>query len=304
MSRIVSIVMVAVLLGVVGTASAGSAAPAGAPPSGQGPVFRPYGGAGGLKAEFAQLAASNPGVAQLVTIGRSVRGTDIVALKVTRNPRTTRDGRRPATLFLGGQHAEEWIGVETVRRLAHHVVEGYSSDPVLADLVGATELWFVPVENPDGYDFSFTPGNRNWRKNLRDSDRDGRITAVDGVDLNRNFPTKWGYDEEGSSPSPGAEDYRGTRPASEPETRAVDGLDEARGLRVHAQLPRLQRGAAVRHGVAGGDAHARRRRVRGAGRRRRRPGGARLWPRACGPTCTPPTARPTSTPPWPTAPSA
>ena len=187
-------------------------------------VFRPYGAAGGLKDEFEQLAAEHPDITKLVTIGQTVRGEDIVALKVSRHASRIRDGRRPATLYVGGQHGREWISPETVRRLAHHVVDGYRTDRALTDLIDTTELWFVPVANPDGYDFSFTPGNRLWRKNLRDNDGDGLITAVDGVDPNRNYPTKWGYDDEGSSPDAGSEAYRGTGPASEPETRAVDGL--------------------------------------------------------------------------------
>ena len=81
-------------------------------------------------------------------------------------------------------------------------IDGYGSDRALTKLVESTELWFVPVANPDGYDHSFTPGNRNWRKNLRDNNRDGRINVGDGVDLNRNFPTKWSYDDEGASADP------------------------------------------------------------------------------------------------------
>ena len=102
-------------------------------------------------------------------------------------------------LYVGAQHAREWITPEMVRRLAHHVIDGYGTDPALTELVDSTELWFVPVANPDGYDHSFTPGNRNWRKNLRDNNRDGRVNVGDGVDLNRNFPTKWFYDDEGAS---------------------------------------------------------------------------------------------------------
>jgi hypothetical protein len=187
-------------------------------------VFRPYAAAGGLRAEFEELAAEHPDITELVTIGQTVLGTDIVALKVSLDAGRLRDGARPATLYLAGQHAREWVAPEMVRRLAHHVVDGYGTDPMLTDLVDTTELWFVPVANPDGYDHTFTPGNRLWRKNLRDNDGDGRITANDGVDLNRNFPTKWGYDDEGSSPEQGSDAYRGSGPASEPETRAVDEL--------------------------------------------------------------------------------
>ncbi len=187
-------------------------------------VFRSYGAPGGLKDEFEQLAADTPGITKLVTIGQTVRGEDIVALKVSRHASRLRDGRRPATLFVASQHGNEWITPEMVRRLARHVIDGYRTDPMITDLIDTTELWFVPVANPDGYDYTFTPGNRLWRKNLRDNDGDGRITANDGVDLNRNYPTKWGYDDEGSSPNGGSQAYRGTGPASEPETQALDRL--------------------------------------------------------------------------------
>ena len=187
-------------------------------------VFRPYSGPGGLKEEFEQIAADNPDITKLVVIGQTVQGQDIVALKVTENARKTRDGRRPSTLFSAAQHAREWITPEMVRRLAHHVVDGYGTDQAVTDLVNTTEMWFVPVANPDGYDWTFEPGQRMWRKNLADNNGDGLITPGDGVDPNRNYPTKWGYDDEGSSPEPGSETYRGAAPSSEPETVALDGL--------------------------------------------------------------------------------
>jgi hypothetical protein len=111
-----------------------------------------------------------------------------------------------------------------IRRLAHYVVDGYGTNRAVTDLVKTTEMWFVPVANPDGYDWTFQPDQRMWRKNLADNDGDGLITPVDGVDPNRNYPTKWGYDNEGSSPEPASETYRGPAPSSEPETRALDGL--------------------------------------------------------------------------------
>ncbi|MBN2624991.1 MAG: immune inhibitor A [Acidimicrobiales bacterium] len=193
-------------------------------------VFRPYGGPGGLKEEFEQIAADNPAIAELVVIGQTVEGQDIVALKVTRNATRVPDGRRPATLFSAAQHAREWITPEMVRRLAHHVVDGYGTDQAITDVVDRTELWFVPVANPDGYDWTFEPGQRLWRKNLADNNGDGQIAPGDGVDLNRNFPTRWGYDNEGSSPQQGSQTYRGTAPSSEPETAALDGLMDRVGF--------------------------------------------------------------------------
>lgn len=187
-------------------------------------VFRPYSGPGGLKAEFAQAAREHPKLAELQTYGRTVNGQEIVALKVTRDARKVKDGKRPAVLYVGAQHAREWITPEMIRRLMHHVLDGYERDRDIRRLVDRTELWFVPVANPDGYDFTFQDGQRLWRKNLRDNDGDGAIAPGDGVDLNRNYATKWGYDNEGSSPEPSSETYRGPSPSSEPETKALDGL--------------------------------------------------------------------------------
>ncbi|MFF0753768.1 M14 family zinc carboxypeptidase [Streptomyces sp. NPDC004267] len=195
-------------------------------------VFRPYGGKGGLKQEILDTARSHPGLTKVVSIGKTVRGQDILALKLTKGARQTEDGSRPATLYMSNQHAREWITPEMTRRLMHYYLDGYGKDPRLTRIVDTTELWFVISANPDGYDFTHAdPANRQWRKNLRDNDGDGRIGPGDGVDLNRNFAYKWGYDNEGSSPDPADETYRGTRAMSEPETRAVDAFEKRIGFR-------------------------------------------------------------------------
>jgi len=190
------------------------------------PVFRTYGGVDGLQQEIRELAEQYPKITELETIGQSVQGVDILALKVTKKSRhwKWRHKRKPAVLYVSMQHAREWITTEVNRRLLLHFLENYGNDRKITWLLNTTELWFVLVANPDGYDYTFTPGNRLWRKNLADNDGDGQITSVDGVDPNRNFPTFWGYDNEGSSSDPSSAVYRGPAPASEPETRALDDL--------------------------------------------------------------------------------
>ena len=54
---------------------------------------------------------------------------------------------------------------------------------------------------------------------MRDN-RDGTY----GVDLNRNYGYKWGWDNLGSSPNTASETYRGEGPFSEPESQAVRDL--------------------------------------------------------------------------------
>ena len=108
----------------------------------------------------------------------------------------------------------------STRRLLHHFVDNYATRRGVAKLLNTRELWFLPVANPDGYQYTFDH-ERLWRKNLRDNDGDGEITAGDGVDLNRNYPEHWNYDDEGSSAQLASDTYRGPAPASEPETQAA-----------------------------------------------------------------------------------
>ncbi|GHC56302.1 hypothetical protein GCM10010507_36100 [Streptomyces cinnamoneus] len=203
------------------------AAPEGLGPQGDG-VFRPYSGAHGLRQELVDTSAAHRSLTKLVSLGRTTRGQDILALKVSKDAGARADGAKPAVLYMSNQHAREWITPEMTRRLMHHYLDGYGKDDRITKIVDSTELWFVLSANPDGYDFTFeSPANRLWRKNLRDNNGDGKITPGDGVDLNRNFSYKWGYDNEGSSPRPASETYRGPAAGSEPETKALDGFQKS-----------------------------------------------------------------------------
>ena len=193
----------------------------------------PYDGPDGFLAWMNAFAAANPDLVKLEVIGHTW-GTDpeggadtprdIVALKVTLDASTEADGSRPAVLYSSLQHAREWISGEVNRRLLTWFVRKYrQGDQAISRLLGSTELRFVPVANPDGYQYTFDHA-RLWRKNLRDNDGDGLITAVDGVDPNRNFPEHWNYDDEGSASTTADETYRGPAPTSEPETQAMVGL--------------------------------------------------------------------------------
>ena len=224
-------------------------------------VFRPYVGPGGIEQELRALTAANPGHTKLVELGKTLQGRPILAVKVTKQATRVPDGTRPASAFISAQHAREWITPEMTRRLLRHVVEGYGTDASLTSLVDTTELWFVPVVNVDGYEHTFTEGGRNWRKNRR-ANADGST----GVDPNRNYPVHWGYDNEGSSPDPSSDTYRGTGPASE---RGDHGHHRAHGegeAGVPGELPLGRRAAAVRRRLPGVDPDARRPRLRGHGR--------------------------------------
>jgi hypothetical protein len=182
-------------------------------------VYRSYDEPGGIRDQLYQIAQRNASIVKLEVIGHTVEGREIIALKVTKNARTTADGARPDVLYMGTVHAREWIGTEVVRRELNYFVSNYGKNAGVTNLVNTRELWFMPVANPDGYQYTFDH-ERLWRKNLRDNDGDGQTTIADGVDLNRNYDIMWNYDDEGSSSQISSLTYRGPSAASEPETQA------------------------------------------------------------------------------------
>jgi Zinc carboxypeptidase/Immune inhibitor A peptidase M6 len=193
-------------------------------------VWRSYDEPGGIRDELYEIAADNPDITKLEVIGKTEQGREILAIRLTRNAGTTADGSKPAVLYVATHHAREWISTEVDRRLLHWYIDSYrEGNAQITKLLGSTELWFVPVHNPDGYQYTFD-AERLWRKNLHDNDGDHTITNADGVDPNRNYPEHWNYDEEGSESQFTSETYRGDHPASEPETQALMGLHEKVGF--------------------------------------------------------------------------
>jgi len=186
-------------------------------------VWRSCDEAGGIRDELRDIAQKNPKIVKLEVLGHTGQGREIIALKVTRDATKVADGSRPAVMYAATQHAREWISTEVARRELRYFVDNYGKDAHVTNLVDTRELWFLPVANPDGYQYTFDH-ERLWRKNLRDNDGDGQITGADGVDPNRNFPEHWNYDDEGSSSAFSSETYRGPSANSEPETQAYTGL--------------------------------------------------------------------------------
>jgi len=187
-------------------------------------VWRSWDEPGGIRDELHAVAAANPQLVKLEVLGHTYGGRELLALKVTQSANDVADGTRPAVLYSATQHAREWISTEVDRRLLHYYIDKWrANDKSIKRLLKDTELWFVVVANPDGYQYTFD-NTRLWRKNLRDNNGDGQITGVDGVDPNRNFNEHFNYDGEGSSSMTSSDTYRGPFAASEPETKAMQGL--------------------------------------------------------------------------------
>lgn len=155
------------------------------------------------------LVAQFPDLIQRETVGQTIQNRTVYAWRIT-GPGD--HSNRPAVLFNGAQHAREWIAVMVPTYIADQLVKGYGTDPRITAVLDSAVVYIVPIANPDGYEFSQTPGNRMWRKNRRNNPS----SSCYGVDLNRNWDYGWGGPHSTSS-SPCSDIYYGTGPHSEPE---------------------------------------------------------------------------------------
>ncbi|MBM4353205.1 MAG: hypothetical protein FJ109_05310 [Deltaproteobacteria bacterium] len=162
------------------------------------------------------------------SIGKSWEGRSIWVIRVSANPDDENGG---AEVFYNSLiHAREAATIMVLHFFLWHLVENYGVDPEVTWVLDHRQLWFAPVLNPDGYVYNEVTapnGGGQWRKNRRDNG-DGTF----GVDLNRNFPYMWGFDDIGSSPLPEKNTYRGPAPFSEPETQAFRDFVFGRDLRM------------------------------------------------------------------------
>lgn len=155
----------------------------------------------------------------------SVEGRPLYFVRLSDNAST--DENEPEVLYLGLTHAREPMGMQQLIWFMWYLLENYDNNPEIAYLLNNSELYFVPIVNPDGYIYNQTTnstGGGMWRKNRRQNG--GSM----GVDLNRNYGYEWGYDDVGSSIDPTAETYRGTAGFSEPETQAIKWFCEHRNF--------------------------------------------------------------------------
>ncbi len=150
------------------------------------------------------------------------QGRSVYWVKISDQPYS--DEAEPEVLYTALTHAREPAGAMSLLYYMWYLLENYESSPEVQRILDHTELYFIPVVNPDGYlhNESISPsGGGMWRKNLHDNNANTFIDGQDGVDLNRNYGYLWGLDDIGSSSDPSVSTYRGEAAFSEPETRMV-----------------------------------------------------------------------------------
>ena len=192
-----------------------------------------------MLAELQQIELDYPNICKLYDIGES-RGKqysdagnpnyddyyhEIWAMKVSDNVETEED--EPSIYYLSEHHAREPISLEVNMAILNHIIDNYGTDPEITENVNNTQIWFVPLVNPNGHKIVTDEIELMWRKNICDNNENGTIDvsgyyAQDGTDPNRNYGWEWG----GASTDWTSYTYQGTSAFSEPETQAIEALVE------------------------------------------------------------------------------
>jgi len=165
-----------------------------------------------MVSELENLTAAHPDILRLESIGKTYEGRDLWSVKLSDN--VSLDEAEPNITILGGIHAGELIGVEVALHILRSLVENYTTNSTIGWYVNGTQLWFVPMINPDGH--VYVEQGNPWRKNRRPNPG-----GTYGVDLNRNFGHLWGLE---ASHNPPDDDYCGEYAFSENETQAISKL--------------------------------------------------------------------------------
>ena len=184
-----------------------------------------------MKALYPNLITTKSNISTFLTQGQpdnsvtpSIGGNGIKWVKISDNPDASEP--EPEILYTAIHHAREPMSLHQLIFYMWYLLENYETDTEVQSIVNNTELYFVPVVNPDGYLYNEKTnpnGGGFWRKNRRNN---GNGTF--GVDNNRNYEYfidgnsgngMWGG--EGSSGNPDSQVYRGSSPFSEVENQAM-----------------------------------------------------------------------------------
>ena len=121
------------------------------------------------------FASAYPSLCHLDTIGKSINGKYVLALKISDNPSLNED--EPKVFYSSTIHGDETGGFVLMLHFADYLLKNYNLDTRVKNLVDNLEIWINPLANPDG---TYGTGNAISSSSTRYN--------ANGYDLNRNFP--------------------------------------------------------------------------------------------------------------------
>lgn len=136
-----------------------------------------------LQRLFRSLEQKYPHLARVFSIGKSVKGRDLLVLEISENVGQRSLGE-PMVKYIANMHGDEAVGRELLIILGQYLLDRYGKDDRISRLVNQTDIFLMPSMNPDGFENSLEG------KCESKDDFSGRENA-NRVDLNRDFPDQF-----------------------------------------------------------------------------------------------------------------
>ncbi|KYK32051.1 MAG: hypothetical protein AYK22_00380 [Thermoplasmatales archaeon SG8-52-3] len=217
---------------------------------------------GSMTSLFTELKENYSEIMSVESIGNTYEGRDIWMVKLSDNVDIDED--EPGVLFIGAHHGNEWPSFEVLIYFIYHAAQLYykentdddldgqiNEDPIdgfdndndslvdedpsedrVRDAINSTQIFLIPMLNPDGVEYGDYGSRKNRVPNHGPFGYKDEITSY-GVNLNRNygydwilyylFPFRFHLSINALDTS---YNYRGPRPFSEKETQAVKNFVE------------------------------------------------------------------------------
>ncbi|MFT4599896.1 MAG: carboxypeptidase T [Arenicella sp.] len=154
----------------------------------------------------------------------TIDGNPVYYLRISDNADT--DEAEKEVLYTSIHHAREPNSLMQTIFYMWYILENYGTDPEVTFLVDNTEMYFVPMINPDGYRYNELTDPTGGGMHRKNRNLVSGGTSNPGVDLNRNYAYHW--DESGTSNNPNNDTWPGTADFTEVETQAIKWLCEDR----------------------------------------------------------------------------
>lgn len=178
-----------------------------------------------MQADLNAFVKEYPEIVSLESLGKTADKRQIYCLRMG-NPKAKKQ-----IVVQAGIHGREWLNCQMLMKMLERYLSCYKTGTykkkTYEELFNEVAVYAIPMVNPDGVIISqYGPEkirNKKLRKKIKRMERQGGYSRwkanARGVDVNRNFPAKWGRQKEARKPS--SERYPGKKEKSERETRAV-----------------------------------------------------------------------------------
>lgn len=135
------------------------------------------------------LQQTYPNMVTIESIGQTFEGRDYNVVHISVPDDDVAHEDRKTVVITGGVHAREWISVSTTLYCIYEMLNHWENNPDTWKELAKLDFLFIPVLNPDGYEYTWTT-DRLWRKNRQHVAGSDDLGCT-GIDIDHLYDYHW-----------------------------------------------------------------------------------------------------------------